>query len=487
VLVRTFPVSPLSGSAWTLSLLVEHPVPEEVKVLAPSFAGDLFPDRILKGGRILNADGEDAAGDSGRALHWTVVEYRFIPDSPGIHTIGSFTVTSPRGETLIPPLSLKVQDAKPLPSPYRPEIFWDNIPGTLAAGKEALLQLRVRAGNSRSPAREIPRPGDLPGAALFMPPVPAGLILEAAALNDAERREGLILRLKVIPLNISTLSLPARTVVWEDAVFEIPALRIPVSAAASPPEAAGKTAPGAAAAREVTSTQEPAAVQAAAAEKDAAGSAAADAAAIPFPHFKPPRIPLPKSLVASCESLYAEANNLWDRAYRAEALAELRRNERDHPAGPLFAALRREAERSLALTGTDDEKWRPGKLGSCLVCFTLAAVLFFTALSGGRKRRLTFAAFFLSLGLIFMYNFIEGSLSRRPRRAIAKETVVRRVPDPAGAVTARFAEGLPVRLGLRGAAADGAVKERAWVWAEDFRKEAGDSKGWVSVESLVFY
>ncbi|MDR2134571.1 MAG: hypothetical protein LBP27_05635 [Treponema sp.] len=470
VLVRTSPSSPLSGSVWTLTLLIEHPVPEEVDVLAPSFAGDLFPDRVFRGGRVLNAEGEDAAGDSG--TRWTVAEYRFIPEIPGTRVIGSFTVTSPRGKTLTPPLSLNVRDAKSLPSPYRPEIFWDTPP--LGAGEEAVLQLRVRQGDSLSPAREIPRPGDLPGAALLMPPVPEGLILEAAPLDEAARGEGILLRLKVIPLNVSVLSLPARTVAWGDAVFEIPALRVPVAAASSP-EPALKAAPSAAGSAAAESE--------AAAEREGTASQAAAAA---FPSFRPPRIPLPKSLAASCEMLYAMADNLWDRGYRAEALAGLRRNERDHPAGPLFAALRREAERSLALTGAPDEKWRPGKLVSCLACLALAAALFFRAVFGGRKRRLVFAAFFLFAGLIFMYGFFETAMPWKTRRAVARETAVRGAPDAAAAVTARFAEGLVVRIGPGGAAAGGA-KDRAWVWAEDFREEAAGPEGWVSVESLVFY
>jgi hypothetical protein len=42
-----------------------------------------------------------------------------------------------------------------------------------------------------------------------------------------------------------------------------------------------------------------------------------------------------------------------------EALAELRRNERDYAGGPALSPLRREAEKSLGLSGNGDEIWRP--------------------------------------------------------------------------------------------------------------------------------
>jgi hypothetical protein len=310
-----------------------------------------------------------------------------------------------------------------------------------------------------------------------MPPVPAGVILESGALTPRERGDGLLLRLRVIPLDLAVFSLPARTVTGENAVFEIPALRIPVLAAPAAKIAPDDTAPSAVPAAPGT------AVPGTAAPDDAAG-------VIPFPPFKPPRMPLPKSLAASCETLYAKANALWDAGRRAGALAELRRNERDHPAGPLFGALRREAEKSLGLNHTADEKWRPGKplLGFCLACFLIG--LLAAALSGGRKRRLVFAVFFLSVSLIFLYAFLERFMPWKPRCALARETVVRRVPDPEGAEIARFAEGLPVRPGAGGRPGGEAGTEgraAAWVWAEDLREGAGDSEGWIPAEKIIFY
>jgi hypothetical protein len=326
-----------------------------------------------------------------------------------------------------------------------------------------------------------------------MPPVPAGVILEPEAPSPAERGEGLLLRLRVIPLNVSVFSLPARTLTRGNAVFEIPALRVPVLAApAYPPEAA--PAGGIASNEEASGVIAPndAAPDSGAAPGSASASdTGAAPAAVPFPPLALPRIPLPKSLAASCETLYAEAKNLWDRAYCAEALAELRRNERDHAAGPLFGALRREAERSLGLSHTAGEKWRPGKplLGFCLAFFLLA--LFTAAVSGGRKRRLVFSALFLSAALIFLYTFLERFMPWRPPGVLVRETVVRRIPDPEGAVIARFPEGLPVRIGPggRGGGEAGGAKDRAaaWVWAEDFRKGTGVSEGWIPAEKLVFY
>jgi hypothetical protein len=135
------------------------------------------------------------------------------------------------------------------------------------------------------------------------------------------------------------------------------------------------------------------------------------------------------------EAAYLSALDLWDRGDLAGALAALRANERDHGAGALFAAVRREAEASLGFRGARDE---------------------------GR------GAF-------------AGVFGRGGQSAVARETAVRRVPDPAGEEIARFPEGLPVSV-VRGA---GGPDGRGWALVTS--RDADGITGWIPGENIITY
>jgi hypothetical protein len=202
------------------------------------------------------------------------------------------------------------------------------------------------------------------------------------------------------------------------------------------------------------------------------------------------------------------AREYWEQARYAEALGELRRGERDLLSGPALASTRRGAEKLLGLPPTEDEKWRPRNfffaliiLSFCLLLLTLVLPLRFRR-GDSRKKGVT-SLFFHGYSivvcvLIGITGFGIAVLARSPggflkppefgksaeaapgNAAVAlRSCPAYRVPDPQGAITARWMEGQPVRV--RSAFA-GSVSD-AWVYAES---SAGDA-GWVNQENLIFY
>lgn len=413
VFVRSSPDIPLAGSQWTLSLFIRHDVPEEVTVFAPPFTGSLFLDQVLKGPRLVNpATGQalaektaggkepDESGSAGSGFErWTVMEYRFMLNSPGTVSLDPFAVVTPLGRTETAPLAVNVQKASTAAEFTRLRMVWDNVPASLKSGESAVFVLRVN-----SP--DVP----LPEAAFFMPSIPQGVVLEQDRLSPDEQTAGLALRLKLIPLVASSFVLPPRQLSRGSVVFEIPALRIPVSPA--PPRA----------------EHSPLAETAPPAENGAAEPPES------FPAFDVLAESQPALLKKhrdKCETVYHTAKNLWERGYTADALALLRQNERDYSAGTLFIPLRREAERRLGLERTKDEtakKFPPG--------------------------------------------------GKAAQSAVARETVVRRIPDTAGEEAARLKEGQPLRIAPGGA-------HKAWVRITSH--DSSGVSGWVPEEKIILY
>jgi hypothetical protein len=302
-----------------------------------------------------------------------------------------------------------------------------------------------------------------------MPSVPAGFILEAGRLTPEDRAAGIVLSLTVIPLDAAALTLPATTIPFGSAGFEVPPLRVPVNPAPQRARAAspGETAHGAEPAANVPAVATPA----------------------PFPDFESLAIRhsiLPGLFRDAFANTCATAKNLWDRGYRAESLAELRRNERDHFAAPLFRSVRKTAEQSIGLSGTYDEQSRYVHILFSLVCFFLTISAAFVCLmlplpSWGKRTGLILVIFCTAAGIWHLYRFAAGGepFLRQSRSGVLKETAARRVPDPEGAVSVHFREGRPIRL------SPAAEKTGSWVWVSSYGGD--EAAGWVAVKDIVLY
>jgi hypothetical protein len=449
--VKTSPAVPAAGSPWVLTLLIDHPVPGEVTVTAPPFTDALFLDHFLK------------SPFPAETRQWTAAEYHFMPKSAGITALDSFTIITPRGKTLTAPITVNVRRPGGGQEAPRPKFSWEGVPSRLAPGESAVFSLRVS--------------GLVSPPEISVPAVPPGVILESLALPDAEKAAGLALRLRLIPLKADSFDLPGRLISRTGDVFEAPPLHITIGAVSGVSSAniAGDI------------------------ESQSAPAAGPGKAPAPFPAFDL-QSRLPKKFRAEHEAVYGTAGNLWERGYHAEALAELRRHERDHPAGSALAPIRREAERNLGLFNTADESRRPGKLFllAVPVCFALAGAAVLLCFRAGsaslvKKAALVCAIFLFAGGIFCVYRLLDsgggaaglkGGPAGHPRFGITKETVVRRIPDSAGEAIFHFAEGQPVRLSGFGekASPDG---NGVWVWAET--NDAQGAAGWIPGGKIIFY
>jgi len=402
VMLETSLETPTVGSSWVLTLLTNHANPNQVSVMVPAFADGLVLEQVLQGSRTVNRTGATHAAAYER---WTATEYRFVLNTHGIFAFDSFTVVTPRGQASTRPFTLVVQNPRVAPGARQYGTVWSGIPQSLDAGENVILTLTL---DYRAPAVR-------PRAGLFMPDVPPGHILESLPVGAADAAMGTVLRLRLIPLEAGAFALDHRIFSYGNSVFEVPALRIPVNRsqaglviAAPDAETLVPVAPGLA----------------------MGGPAPA------FPSYLGAMAAHPRlhqRYRADFEAAYFTALNLWDRGYRANALAVLRRNERDHAAGALFAEIRREAEAALGLAGTRDE----------------------------RRRRFRIPLPFAG---------------ERTRIAVLRETAVRRIPDPAGEEIARFGEGQPVTVSVQ-------AGPETWVLVT---ADNGTS-GWIPGENIILY
>jgi hypothetical protein len=402
-----------------VTLLVDHPVPEEVEVRLPPLPQGLSLDRTQIETRLRPSGKTEEEGDARR---WTALQYRFLARSAGAFTLDPLQVLVGDQAAQSPVFSVTVRNPAPQPEPAR--LFWQDIPAELIAGEEALLVLRVGGRN----------PPGIPAAGPPLPPVPPMAIMEAVPVRNA----GEVLALRVIPLEGPFFVLPGFPLPLETGTLQVPTLRIPVKPAApATPAALAVSAP---AGNPPAPEPEP-----------PAASPAAGGTLPPFP---------PGPVGIGGRKIRDRSRALWEEGQAVEALAELRRNERDHPAGFTLKRQRRELEKALGLEQTADELFRPPLLlVPALVLSLILAALGLTlpgTLPRSRKARnaaalgwsfraaglvFTLIALFCLLRLTATLPHAPLSYWRAGRQALARDTVVYRAPEDTGMKITRFREG----------------------------------------------
>jgi hypothetical protein len=476
MLVESSPERPVLDGSWRISILVDHPVPDEVTIIPPELPSSLTFAQSRKEKR------------EGR---WTLAEFLFVPHRTGAITLGSFEVLTPAFRTRTEELRTYVTTQGGALEEYHPRLVWAPLPAALNIGEGAELSLHLRDWD---PGRVL-RPGP------FHATAPAGAILEELPLTNVDRDQGCVLRIRLTPLEGTMVTLKPFTLRVDTISLEAP----PVSIRLRPSVAAGRGS-------EEPSLQEPGN---AVPGPVAPGIVFTDTILQRTKGPPPPFPETPDEPFILFRKAYAEtldrARELWGRACYAEALGELRRGERDLLAGPKLAAPRRAAEQALGLkqtTGTADEKWRPRNfffalilLSFCVLLLTVGLPLRFRLRGSAAKKDVGFLFFRGSrYGFIFLLlagilglgiaglappglektaaetGYLRGSFV--VLRAGAQETLLQvaayRVPDTQGAISARWMEGQPVHI--RAAAGH-------WAYAES---PDGDA-GWVPQDNLVFY
>jgi hypothetical protein len=432
ILVRREPERPIAGTTWTLTLLIAHDEPGEVDVLAPHFTGSLLLEQVVKSPRFLNsatgqfsvnnpvkADVENNTAPPAVFERWTAMEYRFVLNNPGTISFDAFTVITPYGQIKTDPFVLNVQRPQNTAETRSYRLAWEGIPSNLKIGENAVFALRINDWNTA----DLP-----PEEKLFLPPVPPGYILESLPVRPEEKSNGIAIRLRLIPLETGSFALERRWFSYGGNNFEIPALRIPVIARTASEVASSRAA----------------AVRIQAQKGRTAGE---NNSVPPFPSLETAQKDNPRlyqKYQAKCDIVYRTAQDLWENGYFAGALAMLRQNERDHPAGAFFAVIRRGAEQTLGFTGSFDEKRRgPWGLKSPL-------------------------------------SFLGGN----SRSAVLRETAVRRIPDTAGEEIARFREGQPVILDEK---TYPQTQKQRKTWLRIMVNDDNETSGWVPEENIIIY
>jgi hypothetical protein len=212
VLIETAPDRPVEGSMLTLTLLVDHGNPDEVNVLAPPFTDCLILDFMLKGPRLVSADSK----------RWTAIEFRFTLTGSGIITFEPFTIMTPQVRIQTDPFDILIQKSPGGGETTHFRLSWENVPANLRIGDNSVITLRV---NGWKNAVVLPESG------LFLPPVPMGHIVESLSLSEKEKSSGIALKLRIIPLQTGVLTILNKRLAIENAIYEVPGLRIPVSRA----------------------------------------------------------------------------------------------------------------------------------------------------------------------------------------------------------------------------------------------------------------
>jgi hypothetical protein len=459
------PANPTVNNPWSVFILVNHPRPDEVSIESPEFPSSLALERIRTDTRtILGTSSQSGTGS--QSERWTRVEFLFTPRRAESVRLEPFEVMIHERFALTEVISVRVQGESS--NRYEPRFRWLSPPAGLRLGEAGEITLEL---TNWDPARRIPED-------FFRGRAPLNAILEE---NPPDRTaEGSYrYRILLIPLDQSNVRLEAFSFYSDTYTLSVPEINLRVLPA---PQASAAIAAATDTIDEIHTDDVP----------------LKHTATLPFPQEREEVFFLWRR---EYRQVLARTQTLWDENRWAEALAEIRKGERDSPVGPSLAPIRREMEAGLGLGVTEDERWQPfgvSLFSFVVVCLGLvlaAAFLFSLRLhrrenihDDGNKnvtsrRRYGFifviVCMFL-LGIIFILP--EGSAGvfaatnsvRSGRIAVLKRTQSYRVPDYKGAVNDWFSEGQPVTVGdFRG----------DWCFAETLDGRSG----WVERESVINY
>jgi hypothetical protein len=424
--VEITPEMPKVGRPVVITLIIDHPVPDAVTVVAPLFPPPLVFDRLVK------------TPKSSEGQVKTAVEYRLIPNNPGLFILEPFTVFVPFHTIRTQPLVLDVSLPNEEKSVPIPRITWEGVPSRMTAGDRADFAIRASGFGQRKPPEDF-----------FTPVIPRRAVLETSPMFTDEKTGMITVRFSFIPMEAGEFRLNARTLYFENVRFEVPGLRIRVN------------------------------------EPVSAGEQIAEAAVSGKEQARFPEFDLTVS-DKSLEDIYGEAKDLWDAGFHAQALAALRRNERDAPSGAFLQPFRRKAEENLEIFNTENENRSGGKFLMGLAIFFFMIVIFipficFILFTGSFRKKAVLASVIglVCLGFFFLYRAAGSrkTAGQSGRFGVTVETPVRRVADYGGEELFTFKEGQPVMI----------LQNSGTGWLNVRANEAQGVSGWIPEDSVIFY
>ena len=417
IYVESTPASPIINSPWTLVIMVNYSNPSFVNVRPPELPPTLVMDsRVRVEPRIF------------REERWTRFEYIFYSQTAGTIRLDPFIITVPdlQAETNI--ISVSFREAPVVVRRYDPRFRWAGTAPPVYTGSSAELVLELIDWN---PDLAVPR-------GLFQGRTPLNAIVSEGSpvlSSDGIYRYAI----NVIPLEGEIIVLDAFSFRSDIHTLSVPVVRIPVL--------------------ETEFVQEIIEEE----EEDIIADVY-----LPFP--RPER-----NIFFPLEGIYQRTLNvieeLWEENRRAEALAIVRRNERESVIGVFLPPLRSEMEQLMGLRYSDDEYWRPlnvhplsWMVSFIIIIFTIVFLIFFRRRFRSGKSNPVFYRniknsfiFILLLGFLLII-FEEGirklvilPLFPGQNAVILERTAVHRIPDYNAGINAYFPEGQPVTVGdLRG-------------------------------------
>jgi hypothetical protein len=473
VRVETNPANPTVNNPWSVFILVNHPRTDEVSVESPEFPSSLALERIRTDTRTISS------GADNQSERWTRVEFLFTPRRAESIRLEPFEVRIHERFALTEAMNVRVQGESS--NRYEPRFRWLAPPAGIRLGEMGEITLEL---TNWDPARRVPEDffrGRAPFNAILDENPPERTAATAASAAAVYRYT-----IFLIPLDHPSVKLEAFSFYSDTYTLSVPEINIPVLPARQVTTASTTAIAGAVS--EIDEIQP---------EDDVPMK---HAATLPFPQEREEVFFLWRR---EYRLVIARVEALWDENRWAEALAVIRKSERDSPVGPSLVSIRREMEDTLGFSVTENERWQP----FTVPLFSFAAVglvLVFTAVfliilrlrrhennhfrdDGDKnvtsRRRYGFTVIIVCifvLGLVFVLP--EGSMGifpaanpvRSGRIAVLKRTQSYRIPDYKGAVNDWFSEGQPATVGdFRG----------DWCFAETLDGRSG----WVERESVINY
>lgn len=351
-----------------ITILVNHPNPEEVIISPPNFNDEFFFERLSVSPHIMDVGRktpriplpDEEEDDSHK---WTSIEITLVPAKEGQFTLSSWTITSPQHTITTLPLQLVVIKGKDKEIP--PSFVWAGAE-SIRVQESGIAFLRVT--NLENDEIKYPYGIVIPVAA------PRNAIVEKLPVSHGDEQRGTVLKIRINPLDGKEIHFEAHTVRYRSWYLVVPELKIAVRPGSNSAKSGGQS----------LNSKEIAQLERTFSQKDNSGLRGTLRST---PKNKYLDFPAPvyggilKTLDGGAfDELIKQAGTHWNLGAYAASLALLRRGERNFIAGAAVARLRREAEARLELPLLHNEVWLPPRIFFALAAAGALIILFCAAI-----------------------------------------------------------------------------------------------------------
>jgi uncharacterized membrane protein YphA (DoxX/SURF4 family) len=439
ILFEFAPDTVVQDELFTINLLVNHPDPNEIYVRLPDFQDDFRIESMRTEVQVML--------DSRRSSEqWTVFEFILAAGEPGPKELGSFKVTAREQTKSTNPVTVNVR-----PSERRnlnTRLVWAGVNVYMdAVNQGGVYEAALRVENRER--------GKLYPALTARIDAPLNAIAEEVPLSKNDYDSGVVLRLRIVPLNEQPVKINPVSVYYERSFIEIPPLVINVLPfIENTPET------------ELLETQEP---------PQNISAAVPDTEA----RIKPVSFSVPTDGITFFESgaraCIAEAERLWVGEKYAAALAVLRRGEITLFAVGAVKKVRVACEDALNLPPAPNWTWLPRIPLTAVSVLSVAA--FIILLCGGKSRYASLPplliSFFFSVSAV---SVLSVSYFYEKDKAVLKKCEAYPIPEDGVKADLFFMEGEPVNI---------RSESDSWVYVESFRANVLEKYGWVKKENAA--